>query len=322
MPGLWEAPGTRKREGLWEAPGTRKREGRWANAALDVKIRGYMAGTCGFFEVLSRPLRKTRLPWHRERMPAHASFHNAVRSRPPQELPVSKGVFIPDALARRTQSASLSGGLQEAAGDSTLESFGDTAGKGTPTPGSNADTVPSSHHGHPAAPREAGRWYHFAQSDDAVSGGGIDGVEFLLSAGPGEPLRPLASVASGGESARVMLALKAAPSLAAASTSQDGGGHPTDEDGASPPDIKQQQQHQGGAGSLSSASTYCSSSSIGAPVLILDELDSSIGARLGSVVGRILRRMCSSKPRPASGQIICVTHLPQVGAPILEAPPR
>jgi DNA repair protein RecN (Recombination protein N) len=37
---------------------------------------------------------------------------------------------------------------------------------------------------------------------------GIDQVEFLMSANPGEPLRPLAKVASGGETARIMLALK------------------------------------------------------------------------------------------------------------------
>ena len=37
---------------------------------------------------------------------------------------------------------------------------------------------------------------------------GIDAVEFLMSANPGEPLRPLARVASGGEAARIMLALK------------------------------------------------------------------------------------------------------------------
>lgn len=39
-------------------------------------------------------------------------------------------------------------------------------------------------------------------------GKGIDDVEFMLSANPGEPLRPLAKVASGGEAARIMLALK------------------------------------------------------------------------------------------------------------------
>ncbi len=37
---------------------------------------------------------------------------------------------------------------------------------------------------------------------------GVDQVEFLISANPGEPLKPMAKVASGGETARLMLALK------------------------------------------------------------------------------------------------------------------
>jgi DNA repair protein RecN (Recombination protein N) len=37
---------------------------------------------------------------------------------------------------------------------------------------------------------------------------GIDRIEFLLSPNPGEPLKPLARIASGGESARLLLALK------------------------------------------------------------------------------------------------------------------
>lgn len=37
---------------------------------------------------------------------------------------------------------------------------------------------------------------------------GVDQVEFLVSANPGEPLKSLAKVASGGETARLMLALK------------------------------------------------------------------------------------------------------------------
>jgi len=38
---------------------------------------------------------------------------------------------------------------------------------------------------------------------------GIDRVEFLVSPNPGEPLKPLAKIASGGETSRLMLALKA-----------------------------------------------------------------------------------------------------------------
>ena len=37
---------------------------------------------------------------------------------------------------------------------------------------------------------------------------GVDRVEFVVSLNPGEPMRPLARVASGGETARLMLALK------------------------------------------------------------------------------------------------------------------
>lgn len=37
---------------------------------------------------------------------------------------------------------------------------------------------------------------------------GVDRVEFLISPNPGEPLKPLARIASGGESARLLLALK------------------------------------------------------------------------------------------------------------------
>jgi DNA repair protein RecN (Recombination protein N) len=42
----------------------------------------------------------------------------------------------------------------------------------------------------------------------AFSEKGIDNIEFMLSANPGEPVRPLAKIASGGEAARIMLALK------------------------------------------------------------------------------------------------------------------
>jgi DNA repair protein RecN (Recombination protein N) len=43
---------------------------------------------------------------------------------------------------------------------------------------------------------------------------GVDAVEFLFSANPGEELRPLRKVASGGELSRIMLALKSALSQA------------------------------------------------------------------------------------------------------------
>lgn len=47
----------------------------------------------------------------------------------------------------------------------------------------------------------------FAQSTDYTANG-FDEAEFLISTNPGEPLKPLAKVASGGELSRIMLAIK------------------------------------------------------------------------------------------------------------------
>jgi DNA repair protein RecN (Recombination protein N) len=42
----------------------------------------------------------------------------------------------------------------------------------------------------------------------AFDSSGIDHVEFLVAPNPGEPLKPMVRVASGGETSRLMLALK------------------------------------------------------------------------------------------------------------------
>jgi DNA repair protein RecN (Recombination protein N) len=60
------------------------------------------------------------------------------------------------------------------------------------------------------------RQTHFGvsvQADDSADGSGLaadgwDRVEFLFSANPGEPLKPLTEVVSGGELSRLMLAMK------------------------------------------------------------------------------------------------------------------
>ncbi|KAK9819715.1 hypothetical protein WJX72_001582 [[Myrmecia] bisecta] len=118
-----------------------------------------------------------------------------------------------------------------------------------------------------------------------VKASGLDMVEFLLAAGPSEALRPLAAVASGGESARIMLALKAAPAAAAAAGQHGDEGPPREEGGGS---------------------------GLGSPIMVLDELDSGVGSRLGQAVGQMLRRMTA--PGAAASQILCVSHLPQVAA--------
>ena len=51
-------------------------------------------------------------------------------------------------------------------------------------------------------------WPDSAEGNYAFDATGIDRVEFLLSPGPGEPLRSLAATASGGETSRLMLAIK------------------------------------------------------------------------------------------------------------------
>ena len=48
-----------------------------------------------------------------------------------------------------------------------------------------------------------------ANAEKEPAANGWDGVEFLLSTNPGEPLKPLEKVASGGELSRIMLAFKA-----------------------------------------------------------------------------------------------------------------
>lgn len=47
------------------------------------------------------------------------------------------------------------------------------------------------------------------QEAETFNGNGMDDAEFLISTNPGEPLKPLSKVASGGEMSRIMLALKA-----------------------------------------------------------------------------------------------------------------
>jgi DNA repair protein RecN (Recombination protein N) len=90
---------------------------------------------------------------------------------------------------------------------------------------------------------------------------GVDKVEFLFSANPGEPPRPLKAIASGGEISRIMLAIRTI---------------------------------------LAEADRV--------PVIIFDEIDAGIGARMGMAIAEKLFMVSSSR------QVICVTHLPQIAA--------
>jgi DNA repair protein RecN (Recombination protein N) len=54
-----------------------------------------------------------------------------------------------------------------------------------------------------------------ALAPDATAAAGLDQVEYLVSANPGQPLRPLAKVASGGELSRLSLAVQVVASAGA-----------------------------------------------------------------------------------------------------------
>ncbi|MDO6443226.1 DNA repair protein RecN [Marinobacter sp. 2_MG-2023] len=98
-------------------------------------------------------------------------------------------------------------------------------------------------------------------SQDEPAPHGLEEVEFLVSANAGQPARPLAKVASGGELSRISLAIQ----VVVAQTSTT-------------------------------------------PTLIFDEVDVGIGGGTAEVVGKLLRSLGDN------GQVICVTHLPQVAA--------
>jgi len=103
---------------------------------------------------------------------------------------------------------------------------------------------------------------------------GMDRGEFYVSPNPGEDLRPLARIVSGGELSRLMLAIK---TLTATSRLEW-----NDADGRPP--------------------------SGAAPGLIFDEVDAGIGGRVAEVVGRKLYALGSAF------QVLCITHLPQIAA--------
>jgi DNA repair protein RecN (Recombination protein N) len=109
---------------------------------------------------------------------------------------------------------------------------------------------------------------------------GIDQVVYLISTNPGEPLRQLEHIASGGELSRVMLALKASV--------------------------------ESGAGKSARVARALLPATAGrvrtAPqrTLVFDEIDTGIGGRAADAVGKKLKALARSN------QVLCVTHLPQI----------
>ena len=102
---------------------------------------------------------------------------------------------------------------------------------------------------------------------------GCDRVVFMFGPNPGEPMRPLSAIASSGEIARVMLALKVAGERGMGNRELGMG------------------NRELGTGNRTT--------------LVFDEIDANIGGETGAVVGRKMREAAEG------GQVIAITHLPQ-----------
>jgi DNA repair protein RecN (Recombination protein N) len=104
---------------------------------------------------------------------------------------------------------------------------------------------------------------------------GWDRVDCLIATNPGEPMKPLEEIASGGEMSRVMLALKV-----------------TVEEGTS-----------GSAGARAAKKK-----AVLPRTLVFDEIDIGIGGRAAEAVGKKLKTLSKGQ------QVLCITHLPQIAA--------
>ena len=109
---------------------------------------------------------------------------------------------------------------------------------------------------------------------------GIAQVGYMISTNPGEPLRQLEHIASGGELSRVMLALKASVEAESPRARAIGAKDPASRKG----------REKWGS----------------QKTMVFDEIDTGIGGRAAEAVGRKLKSLARSS------QVLCVTHLPQI----------
>jgi DNA repair protein RecN (Recombination protein N) len=113
-----------------------------------------------------------------------------------------------------------------------------------------------------------------SESEGNWSATGIDQVVYMISTNPGEPMRQLEHIASGGELSRVMLALK----VGVARTPS----------------------------SANSTAARQAARRTAQRTMVFDEIDTGIGGRAAESVGKKLKSLARSN------QVLCVTHLPQI----------
>ena len=116
-----------------------------------------------------------------------------------------------------------------------------------------------------------------SEEESEWTAAGFDQVVYLISTNPGEPMRQLEHIASGGELSRVMLALKASVEAERFPTAGKTG-------------------HKSGTPKKSGAQK----------TLVFDEIDTGIGGRAAEAVGKKLKSLARAN------QVLCVTHLPQI----------
>ncbi len=115
---------------------------------------------------------------------------------------------------------------------------------------------------------------------------GIDEVVYMIATNPGEPMRQLEHIASGGELSRVMLALK---------VSVEAGNQSGRESGRAALQGRVRGPNSSGASAPAKQRT-----------MVFDEIDTGIGGRAAEAVGKKLKELARAN------QVLCVTHLPQI----------
>ena len=138
---------------------------------------------------------------------------------------------------------------------------------------------------------------------------GQDKVSFLFSANTSTPLQPVSQVASGGEIARVMLALKALQ------CTMHNGNHKVQsskfKDQSKDGNHKLQtsnfkDQSKDGNHKLQTSNFKLQTST---PTIIFDEIDTGVSGKIAEKMAEMMQEMGAH-----DRQVLCITHLPQIAA--------
>ena len=141
------------------------------------------------------------------------------------------------------------------------------------------------------------------EQESSWSASGWDRVEARIATNPGEPMKPLEEIASGGEMSRVMLALKVAVEEGAAGLGKAGS-----KNRKTPSITPASRERSPGIPLITPASRGRSPGTPLPRTLVFDEIDIGIGGRAAEAVGQKLKALARGQ------QVICITHLPQIAA--------